>query len=470
MTIYTVDDVEAFQLIAVGKGLAAGRDNTIMTLHRTRNDHDATEAYFYLVALGIGYLFSFASLTLPVDYWDTLFPTYKGSIEYAISTVYIWVNVVALLFIILWGGVPIFTRRIYGGLFCQFVMLLVIPSSFFLHLGECANYLLIISATVFVSIATSFTASAAIAFTAQYPLEIQSGYQMGIGISTLLGSCFKIIAKLMLPVNSVVTSSILFFYTGALVIVVVAYLYKRLLDLPCSEKYVMYGLAPRDTHARQNREVRRDVELRFLAAELAEGSPLLDKGNSSLTVNYCATKSVPDKKLVLANTVNLLVKIYPSYFPVMIVYGVTLMLWPPLITEIRSFNYPFLEETQWWSLILLFDYAAMDCVGRFFVGYLPSCLNKHNITLFAMLRSLVTIPIICCVKSIIFTNDIFSLLFVAILGISNGYLGSTAIMMVNEWCDTQDEIGRAGVITGFVLNVALAFGALLASLIHYYAI
>jgi hypothetical protein len=40
--------------------------------------------------------------------------------------------------------------------------------------------------------------------------------------------------------------------------------------------------------------------------------------------------------------------------------------------------------------------------------------------------------------------------------------------MVNEWCDTQDEIGHAGVITGFVINFALAIGALLASVLHFY--
>lgn len=62
------------------------------------------------------------------------------------------------------------------------------------------------------------------------------------------------------------------------------------------------------------------------------------------------------------------------------------------------------------------------------------------------------------------------MLFVSILGASNGYLGSTSIIMVNEWCDDQKEIGHAGVITGFVINVALAIGALLASAVHFYLI
>ena len=144
------------------------------------------------------------------------------------------------------------------------------------------------------------------------------------------------------------------------------------------------------------------------------------------------------------------------------------MLWPPLITEIPSYNYPYLEESQWWSLILLFLYALMDCVGRFFVGCLPSCLNKYNILQFALCRSLVIFPLLFCVKGYGYENDFMSIFWVSFLGVTNGYLGSTAIMLVNEWCESQEEIGQAGVITSFVLNAALAVGSLLGSILHAY--
>jgi equilibrative nucleoside transporter 1/2/3 len=444
-----------------------------MTLHRSSRDHDAKVAYLYLVALGIGYLFSFAALTQPVDYWGVIFPTYKLDIEYAISAVYVWVNVVAVLFIVIWGGTPVFKTRIYGGFCCQFMVLIIVPSSYFLHLNEVQNYWLILSVTAFVSVATAFTASAAISFTAQYPIEIQSGYQMGIGLSTLIGSCFRIVTKSLLPSDAVVNSSLLFFYSGALVIVVVTILYKWLLELPCSEKYIVYGLSPTESKQRLNRRVKQDVELTFLQSEMCENSPLIDKNHkpSATNVTYAAMNkdlSEPVESTYTYSNRELFLKIYPAYLPVMMVYSVTLMMWPPLVTEIRSFNFPYLDDTQWWSLILLFCYAAMDCVGRFFVGCLPACLNKNNIFMFSIIRSLIIIPLCCSVKGVIFTNDCFSIIFVCVLGASNGYLGSTSIMMVNEWCDTQDEIGHAGVITGFVINFALAIGALLASVLHFY--
>lgn len=342
-----------------------------MTLHRSSRDHDASVAYGYLVALGIGYLFSFASLTQPIDYWGVIFPTYKYSIEYAISAVYIWVNAIALFLIVLWGGAPIFTRRIYGGFFCQFLVLLAIPTTYFLHLEEDQNYWIVISATTFVSIATAFTASAAISFTAQYPIEIQSGYQMGIGLSTLIGSCFRILTKLALPTEDIVNSSLLFFYSGAGVIVLVTIFYKRLLDLPCSDKYIVYGLSPEETKTRQNRVVQQDQELVFLRQEMCESSPLIKMKDDSPVVcaNYSSGKVITPSKSSSCNSssdssFDLLLKIYPAYFPVLMVYFVTLMLWPPLITEIHSFNFPYLEETQWWSLILLFMFALMDCAGR----------------------------------------------------------------------------------------------------------
>ena len=215
--------------------------------------------------------------------------------------------------------------------------------------------------------------SAAIAFTAQYPIEIQSGYQMGIGLSTLIGSCFRILTKLALPTDAVVNSSLLFFYSGAFVIVLVTMFYTRLLALPCSEKYIVYGLSPLETKTRQNRVVQQAQELIFLKQDMCESSPLIvNKYGSAVAAvaKYSSSSETLSAPTLSSGTTNtgsydIFLKIYPAYFPVLIVYSVTLLLWPPLITEIHSFNFPALEESQWWSLILLFLFALMDCVGRY---------------------------------------------------------------------------------------------------------
>ncbi|CAE7730696.1 slc29a4, partial [Symbiodinium microadriaticum] len=126
-------------------------------------------------------------------------------------------------------------------------------------------------------------------------------------------------------------------------------------------------------------------------------------------------------------------------------------------TEIPSYNFPYLEETKWWSLILLFNFSAMDCLGRLLVDY-RWVVTKDNIWVFTMLRVLCLPALICCTKGWIFTNDLWSLLFVALLGFTNGYLGSLSIIMVNEWVEEEYK-GLAGTFTGFTLNAGLVVGA-----------
>jgi hypothetical protein len=260
-----------------------------------------------------------------------------------------------------------------------------------------------------------------------------------------------------------------------------------LLDLPCSEKYIIYGLSPGDTIKRKNRLINQDKELIFMTEGFSvkknivygsETSPLIHKNkdaikafasygnqNSESGSYYDELEEMSGHKIT---PYDIFYKIYPAYYPIVMIYSITLMMFPVFVTEIQSFNFPYMQETQWWSLILLFVYAAMDCVGRIFVGYLPSFLNKDNIFFFSLCRALIIIPIICSVKGIWCRNDFLSIILVSILGSSNGYLGSTSIMLVNEWCRSQEEIGHAGVLTGFVLNGALALGAFSASVIHSY--
>ena len=65
---------------------------------------------------------------------------------------------------------------------------------------------------------------------------------------------------------------------------------------------------------------------------------------------------VPDKWNVLKKSMPMMVLVF-------LLFGSTLLLWPPLITEIKSFNFPELQESQWWPLLLLLLFAVADCMG-----------------------------------------------------------------------------------------------------------
>lgn len=137
------------------------------------SDHEKAEmkhAYYLLAAVGIGYLFAFAALTQPVDYWHHLFPSFN--IEFSISTLYVWVNLMVLGVIVLFGGDPIIKSRMNIGFYGQFVVLIILPTSWFLNLGGFWNYWLVLGCTGSVAVVTAFTASSAIALTSQVSFKL----------------------------------------------------------------------------------------------------------------------------------------------------------------------------------------------------------------------------------------------------------------------------------------------------------
>ena len=144
---------------------------------------------------------------------------------------------------------------------------------------------------------------------------------------------------------------------------------------------------------------------------------------------------------------------------VFICFATTLALWPPLVAEIPSYDHPYLNETEWWPLIMLFDFALMDVVGRFSVP-IRAGLNKDNIYQPIFARILIFVPaVIFCAKGWFwFTSDSLSVTIVSLLGFTNGYLGSMSIVLTNE-AVAPDERGIVGSLTGFVLNAGLVAGA-----------
>jgi equilibrative nucleoside transporter 1/2/3 len=153
----------------------------------------------------------------------------------------------------------------------------------------------------------------------------------------------------------------------------------------------------------------------------------------------------------------LLQRVAFNEFIVFVVFFSTLLLWPPLITEIKSFNYPLLQETQWWPLILLAVFSVSDCLGRLSLPFRFG-LNVSNLWIAVLLRFALFPLLVCSAKGIYFTHDYFSVLFVFLLGFTNGYLGSLGILFINEQV-TEEEKGVVGMFTGFFLNMGLVFGA-----------
>ena len=402
--------------------------------------------------IGIGYLFPFSALTQPVDYWDTLFPDFD--IEFPITAIYMWTNLIILaMFVFLGGTSPNYNLRMYVGFLGQFIALIIVPTSYFWHLSKERNLYVVLGSTAFAAGVTALIDSCVISLATKYPISCQESLQVGIGLSTLIGSVYRIFTKAAFPVTMVVQSSLLYFYTGAATILVCIFAYYLLLLIPpikCSSHI-------------ENEIVENSVTVTTKADYDEEGISLLpttlsEKENEeyqSISPRTSFENEPPSSRKEVFS------KIIFNEFIVFMVFSSTLALWPPLVAEIKSIQFPNLNETEWWPLLLLFDFSILDVIGRFCVSY-RGPLTANNIWIPVLIRVVVLSPIIILLaKGIFFTHDIWSVLFVGLLGFTNGYLGSLSIIFVNE-CVPEKDKGLAGTLTGFTLNAGLVAGATLA--------
>ena len=395
------------------------------------SDAELTEACLHFSIVGVGYLFPFSALTQPVDYWELLFPDFN--IEFPLTTVYMYTNLAMLTVLVFFGGTPNFTRRIVGGFLGQLIVLIFVPTSYFFRLDEASNEIAILGATAAAAIVTAFIDSSVIALASQYPLRVQEYFQFGVGLSTLIGSIYRDATKIAFPPDMIVESSLLYFYSGAATIGLCIASYYRLMQLDMSKKCLA-----RAEEAEKGRS-------HDTAPVHTEGSPLLpqnknDEGNTA----------EPDKWVVLK-------KIFFNESMVLLLFMSTLALWPPLVTEIKSFNFPTLQASGWWALILLTVFSVCDCSGRLLVRYRMG-ITKDNIWIPIMGRFILFPLIVCSVQGVFVTHDLLSVLFVGALGVTNGYVGTLSIILVNETCSDAEQ-ALAGTFTGFFLNAGLVFGA-----------
>lgn len=196
-----------------------------------------------------------------------------------------YTNLAVLAWLVWQGDKPAFTLRIVGGTrahaWChprphttpagplahthartgfvgQFVVLCLVPSGYFLGLDESSNVVLVLGGTALAAIATAFLDSRVIALSAHYPQRVQEFFQVGVGLSTLIGSLYRDATKL--TIKSTVQSSLIYFYSGALTIVLCCLSYFWLLGLRMSRHCLAHSS---------------DVEKLRGSSSAHEGTPLL---------------------------------------------------------------------------------------------------------------------------------------------------------------------------------------------------
>lgn len=423
---------------------------------------------FYMAMIGIGYLFPFSALTQPIDYWHALFPDFN--IEFELTALFMWTSLICLFLIVFFGGQnPSFQHRIVGGFIGQLLTLTFVPTLSFFHITDRVTYFwLIMGATGFVATVTALLDSVLIAFASHYPPRVLEGLQIGIGLSSLIGSIYRILTKLIFPADAVILSSVIYFYTGAVTLLGCIYSYYALLALPISRKYInnqqgnggtneeeqhLTTFAPQSP-SRVGIDLKRANSLDRLAISLSPKSLRPDQISSSLsTTNTAVDDSIAGRLRVLR-------KVIFYQFLVFATYLTSLTMFPSIITEIPTYNLPiYWQESRWWSLLLLLLFSIWDTGGRFLTPYRFG-LTHSNIWIAVFIRTALFPLIFACLKGYsYFRYDLLSILFTSILGFTNGHLGSVCIMMVSELITNEQEKSLVGGFTGFSLNCGLVLGS-----------
>ena len=170
----------------------------------------------------------------------------------------------------------------------------------------------------------------------------------------------------------IVESSLLYFFTGSATIVLCIYAYYQILRLPISREYLIFGMQKRDNkvmggdttgaNAADHELFSNEGMFQPLVRSISTTHPSLAahyQYNSSEHRHYgsciastedsesaAAITRVSEPSVIIIDRSKLLRKIAFSELVVFSLFFSTLLLWPPLVTEIRSFNFPYLNETK----------------------------------------------------------------------------------------------------------------------------
>lgn len=157
-------------------------------------------------------------------------------------------------------------------------------------------------------------------------------------------------------------------------------------------------------------------------------------------------------------------------FTVAFVFTVTLAVFPSIVEHLYSYREcsgsRFYDDLFIPFLFLLFNLT--DFIGRIVAGFgIVGFLTPKNIWIPAVLR-LVFIPLFLfshvrdTLLTTVFVSDAFTCLWVVLLGLSNGYLGSVSMMMAPGMVKPDDSS-----TVGTIMIFCLCFGLLLGSLLSF---
>jgi len=359
-------------------------------------------AYLRMLIIGIGYMFPICAVWAAFDYWKLLFPT--SPIEYQLNMVYQLGSVTTVFALSLLSGPVDIFKRVLSGFFGQFICLAVILSFRWLPLQRDSLFWVLMLNTVAMSVVTGLLDSAILSLNSQYSSRMQEAMQIGIGCSIFVSVVYRVTTKLLGRTPEEAATA--FFFVSLLTVIACIYSFVSLLNLPVS-------------------------------AGVPRVSP-----------------AVGGKMAVLR-------KCWKNELVVFLHFAFCGFGYPAMITAIPCLSDSWLRKDHWFQTILLTCFTIADLVFRFLVRF-RGPLTPSNIGWTVLARA-VLLPLLV-VAAVGGLSDWLAVGVVILFGVSNGYLISLSLIIMNELPNcSKDELFNVGRFSAFAVNSGLCVGGLAAA-------
>lgn len=284
-----------------------------------------------------------------------------------------------------------------------------------------------LASVALVSGASNIFTGSVFGISGHFPMRISQAYISGQAMGGTLSAVSSIVD---LAVSGDVTSSALVFFLSAVIFTVVC--------------IIMYLMLPRLEYSRYY------MELAALPSTESNGS------------SDASANSVPPLKPILKKT-------WVLGFCVFYVFFISIMIFPALSSGIQSMNQ---DSGNPWSttyfvpLTSFLLYNVADFSGRQMTAWLQIPGPTSGLLPLLVISRTILVPLfVFCnyqpryhLHNVFFAHDLFPVVFICVLGVSNGYLG-TLPMIYGPKVVPRELAEPAGVIMSFFLTLGLAVGS-----------
>ncbi|XP_019163987.1 PREDICTED: equilibrative nucleotide transporter 1-like isoform X1 [Ipomoea nil] len=378
--------------------------------------------YIIYFTLGAGYLLPWNAFVTAVDYFSYLYP--DASVDRVFAVVYMVVGLICLLLIIAFAHKSNSFVRINVGLALFVAALLAVPlmDVFYVKgsVGVLGGYYLTVGMVGVCGLADGLVQSGVIGAAGELPDRYMQAVVAGTAASGILVSLLRILTKAVFPqdADGLRKSANLYFIVSIAVMVLCIVFYNVAHKLPVIQYY-------------------NDLKAQAVNEEKEE------KGNLST-------------KLWISNLWDIIGTIKWYGFGIIVIYVVTLSIFPGYITE--DVHSQILDD--WYPILLITGYNVFDLVGKSLTALYT--IGKAKVAIAACFARLLFLPLFygCLHGPEFFRTEIPVTILTCLLGLTNGYLTSVLFILAPKTVQLQ-HAETAGIVVVLFLVIGLAAGSVL---------